>query len=179
MKKRVILLFVFLFAASIFPFHVHAITYDFKPLIYPSTYRSTYAYGIDGDQIVGQIGDQAGEHGFIYNINNSTMTVLDHPQASNLSLVTSFYGIDGNKIVGRYVEPYVGYHGFQYDGSNWYSHDYPGAMNTMFHDIDGSNIVGVHEKQALKAFFITGVHGRIFVTHLLTILMYGASQEIT
>ena len=98
----------------------------------------TYAYGIDGGNIVGYYRDGSGDyHGFSYD--GSTYTPLDVPGASD----TYAFGIDGDHIVGQY---YSGgnVHGFLHDDSVGTSTvlDMPGVSDTRAFGIDGSNIVG-------------------------------------
>ena len=55
---------------------------------------ATYAYGIDGGNIVGYYSDDSGHRGFSYD--GSTYTTLDVPGAVD----TYAHGIDGSNIVG-------------------------------------------------------------------------------
>jgi hypothetical protein len=42
-------------------------------------YNGTYAWGIDGNNIVGQYTTGTSYHGFLYNINTNSYTTLDDP----------------------------------------------------------------------------------------------------
>jgi hypothetical protein len=64
----------------------------------------TYAYGIDGSNIVGTYWDDSGNHGFLYN--GSEWTTFDMPGVVS----TYVRGIDGSHIVGYYDDA----HGFIY-----------------------------------------------------------------
>ena len=94
----------------------------------------TYAYGIDGINIVGIFIDGSGTHGFSYD--GSNYTTLDVPGASN----TYALDIDDSNIVGWHLDG--NYHGFIYDGSSYTTLDVPGANYTVPYGIDGGNIVG-------------------------------------
>jgi len=97
---------------------------------------ATYAYGIEGGNIVGYYRDGSyNSHGFSYD--GTTYTTLDVPGAG----ATYAYGIGGGNIVGAY---YVGgsYHGFIYDGTTYTTFDVPGASDIYAYGIDGGNIVG-------------------------------------
>ena len=65
----------------------------------------TFAYGIDGSNIVGRYYDD-GYHGFSYD--GTTYATLDVTGAND----TYVYGIDGSNIVGRYVDEEGVTHGF-------------------------------------------------------------------
>jgi hypothetical protein len=95
----------------------------------------TYAYGIDGDNIVGFYYDDSGSHGFLYDGIN--WTTIDVPGAG----ATYVTGIDGDNIVGY---DSLG-HGFLFDGTNFTTLDMPGAESTYIFGIDGDNIVGFYE----------------------------------
>ena len=80
--------------------------YTYTTLDVPGA-SNTYAYGIDGGNIVGYYYDDSGSHGFSYD--GTTYTTLDVPGASN----TEAYGIDGGNIVGySYVGSEGSYSGF-------------------------------------------------------------------
>ncbi len=67
---------------------------------------------------------------------------------------THLFGIDGNKIVGRYGGSSVG-HGLLYDGSAWTTLDFPGAIATTLTDIDDGVIVGYYKDAS-------GVYGLLY-----------------
>ena len=111
---------------------VYALDYIFTPIYDPGTDHPTYAWGIDGSKIVGQFGDNTGEHGFLDE--NNTWTELDYRSSIYVSIP---YGIDGDNIVGTYLSWFSNiearYHGFLYDGSNWESFDYPNNELAIAH----------------------------------------------
>ena len=59
---------------------------------------ATYAYGIDGGNIVGYYADGSSNHGFSFD--GTTYTTLDMPGASN----TYARGIDHRNIAGYYID---------------------------------------------------------------------------
>ncbi|MBL7152161.1 MAG: PEP-CTERM sorting domain-containing protein [Phycisphaerae bacterium] len=63
---------------------------------------------------------------------------LDFPGAER----TYAYGIDGQRIVGRYQDSSGRSHGFIYDGTSWTSLDFPGGQDTQAYGVEGSRIVG-------------------------------------
>ena len=71
----------------------------------------TYAYGIDGNNIVGTWYNGP-PHGFLYDITSGNYTTLEAPEANNY---TEVWGIDGNNIVGWYYDGSVD-HGFVTSG---------------------------------------------------------------
>jgi len=84
----------------------HGFIYDITTSTYTTLdvpgANGTYAYGIDGNNIVGTW--YYGEpHGFLYNITSQAYTTLDAPDADNH---TEVWGIDGNNIVGWYLTGY-------------------------------------------------------------------------
>ena len=110
-----------------------------------STHISTYAFGIDGGNIVGYYSDSS-KHGFSYD--GSAYSTVAYPGKSN----TYAYGIDGDYIVGGGDR-----RGFKYDrttdagiAANYTSIQLPNEMGNEIggtgyvypRDIDGSKIVG-------------------------------------
>ena len=116
-------------------------------LDYPGA-EDTQAWGISGNNVVGQYWDSNSNnaHGFLYN--GTTWTSLDYPGASD----TWVSGISGNNIVGQHSDSSSS-HGFLYDGATWTSLDYPGVSgDTRATGISGNNIVGNH-------YGVSGYHG--------------------
>ncbi len=73
---------------------------------------------------------------------NMTWTTLDHPDAMD----TMAMGIDGNRIVGQYMDSTGAYsHGFLYQNGTWQDLDYPGAIETLPTGISGNRIVGTYQ----------------------------------
>lgn len=107
----------------------------------------TYAYGISGNNIVGEYYN-SGRRSFLYNGTN--WTTLEMPGAYG----TYSCGIDGSNIVG-YYEDASGFHGFLYDGTNWTTLNKPGTTYIEAHDISGSNIVGYYRDAS-------GLHGFLY-----------------
>jgi len=95
----------------------------------------TFAYGIDGSNIVGTYMSGFYQYSFLYN--GETLTTL--PGYSVMAM-----GIDGNNIVG-----YSGWgydiHGYLYNGTSVTILDMPGAARTWLLGIDGNTIVGFYE----------------------------------
>jgi len=108
--------------------------------IRPPGATSSEAIDIDGDRIVGTFGDATGRHGFLYD--GSTYTTLNHPSAVKGTIAA---GIDGNNIVGWYLDAKNVPHGFLYDGSAYTTIDSPlGAHGTQLWGISGQKIVGTY-----------------------------------
>jgi hypothetical protein len=108
---------------------------------YPGSFDSL-AYGISGNDIVGECATPNGEHGFWYN--GSSYTALDFP---GYWILTYARGISGNRIVGTYWDRYSpndknGIYGFVYDGVSYKTLDPFGSRSTQACGISGSNIVG-------------------------------------
>lgn len=110
--------------------------YTFTPIDMPGA-DATWAWGIDGSNIVGEYtsGGANISHGFSYD--GSTYTTRDVPGA----LASYAHGIDGGNIVGEYADG-GGSHGFSYDGITYTTLNVPGASSTRAYGIDGGNIVG-------------------------------------
>ena len=68
----------------------------------PNGYIYTYAYGISGNNVVGDYFNGSSWQGYIYNITSQTYTTLDVPGAND----TYLQGIDGSNIVGYYDNSY-------------------------------------------------------------------------
>lgn len=139
MKKALIyLIMVGLICILFFPVRaIAAIELAWTTLDYPGADR-TYAYGIDGGNIVGAYKVGSNYHGFLYDGTN--WINLDYPGATS----TYAYDIDGRNIVGYYYSPatYKPGTGFLYDGTNWISFDDIIDFWTIAYGIDGNNIVG-------------------------------------
>ena len=88
-----------------------ATSYTYTSIDYPEA-TATYAYGIDGDNIVGYYKDSNYiAYGFKYD--GSSYTALDVDIEGVTVSQTYAYGIDGSNIVGHYFTSATGYHGFQ------------------------------------------------------------------
>ena len=106
----------------------------------------TYAYGIDGNNIVGtyrKVGVPNDSYVFLYNTTTETYITLPD------SLVSYYHGavdIDGNNIVGCYWDEDRSQHGFLYDitTETYITLDFPGSDYTHVYGIDGNNIVGYY-----------------------------------
>jgi hypothetical protein len=106
---------------------------------------NTYAYGIDGNNIVGTYKKVQGSNDyyvFLYDITTSTYTTLPD---SPVSYYPGVVDIDRNNIVGCYRDS-IGYHGFIYDiiTETYSTLDFPGSGYTHAYGIDGNNIVGCY-----------------------------------
>jgi len=72
-----------------------------------------------------------------------TYTTIDHPLAGLGG--TTPYAIDGTRVVGSYLDPTGGMHGFVYDGGNWTTLDHPAAARgTTAYGISGNLICGTY-----------------------------------
>jgi hypothetical protein len=93
-----------------------AITPTITTLDYPGSTVSTAAYGIFGNDIVGDYQDSMGVyHGFLFN--GSNWTSIDVPNvlvsgSPDPVAATKIYGISGNTIVGEYLDANGVNHGF-------------------------------------------------------------------
>lgn len=113
----------------------HAVEYSYKTLEVPGA-KSTEAYGIYGNNIVGYYLDASGiARGFLYN--GSAYTTLMVPGSKS----TGANGIYGNNIVGNSS----GFYGFLYNGSTYTKIEAPGAGDTRATGIYGTNIVGYYQ----------------------------------
>jgi len=119
---------------------VHGYIYDgaqFQTLNYPAG-SITVPRGIEGNKIVGSYFMSGGDHGWLYN--GSTFTPIEDPLAGVHG--TDANGISGNYIVGSYTDPNNTIHGFYFDGTNYYTVDFPGSLFTEVVGIQGNTIVG-------------------------------------
>ena len=130
-----------------------------------ANYGWTIATGISGGNIVGWYTDGAEAHGFLYAKGN--FTTLDEPNAAAVENPTSIppggygdllfdsqfdgwggtfaSGVDGDNIVGWYVDANGYTHGFLYNGSTYTTLDDPdGVGSTFAQGISGDNIVGYY-----------------------------------
>jgi len=134
-------------------------------------YAYTIATGISAGNIVGWYTDGAEAHGFLYA--NGNFTTLDEPNAAAFENPTSIppggygdllfdsqfdgwggtfaSGVDGNKIVGWYVDANGYTHGFLYNGSTYTTLDDPNGVGFTFaQGISGDNIVGYYTDHSGK-----------------------------
>jgi hypothetical protein len=105
----------------------------------------TYALGIDIDRgargtIVGY-GGMAPDYGWLYDIDTKAFTPFYGPGGGRAFP----FDIEGNNIIGSYHDGGGTPHGFLYDGANWTTLDFRGAIGTYPFDIDGRNIVGYYD----------------------------------
>jgi hypothetical protein len=102
--------------------------------------KDTEAFGISGNNIVGEYDNASGEYGFLYN--GSSYTTLSVPGASD----TEADGISGNNIVGFYYNGVGNEQGFLYDinSQTYTTLSVPGAVKTFAQGISGSDIVGYY-----------------------------------
>ena len=93
--------------------------------------------GVFGNNVVGYAYGSSVMKGFVWN--NGVFTDIVVPDA----YWTRADGIYENLIVGSYGDNNNGAsHGFLYDGSNYFTVDVPGAKDTYFRDISGTQAVG-------------------------------------
>ncbi len=127
--------------------------WDFKSLDYNSD-SWTFAYDIDGSNIVGIYHDSSGGgNGFRYD--GITWSTIDTGIAWSGSYVSGPQGISGNNIVGGYFDSGSGhFRGFLYDGASWTTL-WPSdpdwqcpygicVVGTFASGISGNNIVGFY-----------------------------------
>lgn len=83
---------------------------DWRSLNYPGPTTNTSPYDIDGNLVVGEFSEfgVAGRRGFIYDLASDTWTPFDIPGAD----FTIIHGIEGNTIVGSYMDTNDLIHGF-------------------------------------------------------------------
>lgn len=109
-------------------------------VIEPPTALEGAANDIQGNRIVGRFSDATGMYGFLFD--GSTYTTLNHPLAVKGTIAA---GVDGNNIVGWYVDAKNVPHGFLFDGSAYTTIDSPlGAHGTQLWGISGQKIVGTY-----------------------------------
>ena len=137
--------------------------------IYNGTYTTFDVPGVDlssctqmrmsGNNIVASCTDASlNEYTFLYNLSNSTYTLIDVPGSVPMPpgyATTEVGGISGNNIVGWYGDANGNYHGFVYNipSSTYTPIDVPGAfMMTEAWGIDGNHIVGWYINS-------NGIHG--------------------
>ena len=127
----------------------------------------TFAYGVDGKNIVGYYGADCiseSAHGFLYN--GKKFTDINYP---GISASTIASGISKNNIVGTYYDSSRKAHGFLYNGKNYTTIDYPGACRTSCRGIAGNIIVGYYEDTSGKT------HGFLYDGSNYTPLNYPGS----
>lgn len=109
--------------------------------------RSTPAFGISGNNIVGGYRDLLGtDFGSLYSISTGTHTTFGHPLAGQgVGKGTTPTDIDGDNVVGNYVDAAGKQHGFLYNlaTQTWTTLDYPGAKYSSLTGVSGSYIVGL------------------------------------
>ena len=125
---------------------------------------------LDGNNIVG---NSTAVGGFLYN--GATWTTLDAPPgATGIEAL----GIDGNNIVGFYVDDHlIRRHGFLYNMTTktWTTLDAPGAGNTWASGISGNDIVGWYHDASETTF--RDHHGFIYNgTTWINLTMPGMSR---
>jgi predicted outer membrane repeat protein len=115
----------------------------FVTLNVPRATGGTYAYGVNGSNIVGAYFDDTGYHGFLYN--GTSYTPLNDPLGTNGTVAT---GISGNNIVGYYFDGNGDYHPFRYNtvNSTFTTVTVPGSLRGLGEatGIDGTKIVGYY-----------------------------------
>jgi hypothetical protein len=129
----------------------HASKYHFTTIDYPG-YES-YAFGISRGNIVGYIYNNtlSENDGFLYNGQN--YSIFRFPVPPEYAVDTKAYGISDSNVVGTYYsyESSVGqlcFRGFVYDGKQYITLNYPGALHTRAFGISGNNIVGMYFNQS-------------------------------
>ena len=85
-----------------------------------------------------------------------TYTTLDDPTMGVIG--TQAFGIDGNNIVGEYLDSSHNWNGFIYNGSTWTTLDDPLGYQTCACGISGNKVVGGYEDTSgnYHGFFYNG-----------------------
>jgi hypothetical protein len=101
----------------------------------------TRAWGIDGNNIVGEYDDATGSHGFQYDAFTQSWTTINSP--FTLAMPRDISGV---RIVGSYHGANNSSHGFLFDGASWMTFDDPlQAVDGEALGISGSNVVGWYD----------------------------------
>jgi hypothetical protein len=105
--------------------------------------RGTAAYGVSNGTIVGAYVD-AGGRTFGYAYDGTTWTTLAHPPVATGPVDTFARGVDGDTVVGYFIESQVA-RGFVYRNGAFTDLVIPAAVGTFPDDIDQGRIVGTIE----------------------------------
>ena len=126
---------------------------QYTDIVYPSssgvTVNNTIPHSQFGNNVVGNYDTAEGQgNAFIYNALTRTYTPLSGPGA----VVTTAYGIYGDKVAGGYTDALGlnAQHGFLYDmaTSTFTTYDHPGAVTTHFQGITGGGRNGEYNLAA-------------------------------
>lgn len=126
---------------------------QYTDIVYPSsngvTVKNTIPHSQFGNNVVGNYDTVQGQgNAFIYNALTRTYTPLSGPGA----VVTTAYGIYGDKVAGGYTDALGlnAQHGFLYDMATgtFTSYDHPGAIETHFQGITGAGRNGEYNLAA-------------------------------
>jgi hypothetical protein len=119
-----------------FAFRFDGVTYQ---TLLPPTAITSGASGIDQGVIVGGFLSNK-IHGYV--LDGGTYYYVDPPQTGNFANGANAGGIDGENIVGQYVDAGGRYHSFLWNGANYVTFDPPSSSHSGANDIEGSTIVG-------------------------------------
>jgi hypothetical protein len=121
----------------------HAPAQTYTVLNAPLGVHGTSAWGVSGNNVVGNFYDSANAvHGFLYN--GSSYTTLDDPLAGGPYPYTYAYGVSGSTVAGFYSAS-SGIHGFLYNSGVYTTFDVPGAKDTYIRGISGNHLVGFYD----------------------------------
>ncbi len=98
----------------------------------------TEAFGVSGNNVVGNYVSGDTHYGFLYNGTSYTMLAPAGTAPTNIT------GVSGNNVVGYYVEN-SGDYGFLYNGTTYTNIGVPGETFTVVTAISGSDVVGYYE----------------------------------
>ncbi|MEW6255112.1 MAG: autotransporter domain-containing protein [Pseudomonadota bacterium] len=139
---------------------------QYTDIVYPSssgvTVNNTIPHSQFGNNVVGNYDTAQGQgNAFIYNALTRTYTPLSGPGA----VVTTAYGIYGDKVAGGYTDALGlnAQHGFLYDMATgtFTSYDHPGAIETHFQGITGAGRNGEYNLAADWTDASGGAHAAI------------------
>jgi hypothetical protein len=126
----------------------HAFVYDgvtWTPLDHPNAAapRGTAAYGVSDGVLCGSFVDSTGRT-FGYTYDGTTWTTLAHPPLATGPVDTFARGIDGDTVVGYFIESQVA-RGFVYRNGTFTDLIIPPAVGTFPNDVNAGRIVGTIE----------------------------------
>jgi hypothetical protein len=121
--------------------HASAVSYTIidHPLVqYNGLNTGTVILDVQGNKYVGAYDAGGVRHGFLYD--GTTYTTIDNPLGVK---GTTLSGIDGNNIVGQYLDSASVPHDFIYDGTSFTTINPPSGVGAGLQlKIDGNQIVG-------------------------------------
>jgi hypothetical protein len=107
---------------------------------------------MSGDTIVGRYRFDNYDPYISYRYQEGNWDTLEYPGAAT----TEVYGIEGERIVGKYNDADGDDHGFVYDptsNSPWTQVDYPGAIETAVTGVSGDHLTGYYIDASANTIF--------------------------